>query len=62
MNYMFYGVNFITSIISVSIPDKLMDTVNVIKKLWSYFDIVLVPLNITIYIIQFFYKRKMDKN
>jgi hypothetical protein len=51
MNYMFYGVNFVTSIISVSIPDKLMDTVNVVKTLWSYFDIVLVPLNITIYII-----------
>jgi hypothetical protein len=48
MNYMFYGVNFVTSIISVSIPDKLMDTVNVVKTLWIYFDMVLIPLNITI--------------
>jgi hypothetical protein len=31
MNYMFYGFNFIISILSVSIPDKLTDTVNLIK-------------------------------
>ncbi|KAA6394591.1 MAG: hypothetical protein EZS28_009882 [Streblomastix strix] len=35
MNYIFYGINFVISIVSVSIPDKLTDTVNLIKQLWG---------------------------
>jgi hypothetical protein len=62
MNYIFYGANFLLSIISFAIPSELTDLINVVKKLWSYCDIILVPINIVVYIIQFLYRRKMPKN
>ncbi|KAA6378852.1 MAG: hypothetical protein EZS28_025621, partial [Streblomastix strix] len=38
LNYLFYGINFIVSIILVSVP---IQYISLIKQLWRYLDIIL---------------------
>ncbi|KAA6376690.1 MAG: hypothetical protein EZS28_027785 [Streblomastix strix] len=61
-NYVFYGANFLLSVISLSIPDQAQELINVFKKLWSYLDVMVIPISIAVYIVKFFYHRKMTKD